>query len=314
MALIAFPSGEIFTHGGIDRIGGRFVENSNIIEDVQKYRAFRMECLNTSLKILNEARLPNRASIGIRLKRLDSIHRKLSRPRHNFKLSRLDDIIGIRLICPSLDDVISTSDSIKRLPEHDKTKDFTQNKHYLATGYRAIHHIMKFQQLVSNERKITVRFEIQVRSYYQHQWAIWSEQYGENIKLGGRVQRTESEEKAIHELQSLSGRIAQWEANNPDLPQDNNTLPRYQGTRAITVVWRQPNGTVLPMLFHDDLNSAIHQLNYWEQAFPHQRHNALLLAGISERNEVLKVLAATHPLYVLGRAVAPEHWMPNCVL
>ena len=310
MALITFPSGEAFTRNGIDRIGGRFVEDGAAIEDVQRYRAFRIECLNTSLNILNSARLPSHVSIGIRLKRLDSIHRKLSRQNHNFKLSSLDDVIGIRVICPSINEVISTCNSIKQLAEHDKIRDFTQKEHYLSTGYRAVHHIIKFQQYICEVQKITVRFEIQVRSYLQHQWAIWSEQYGENIKLGGRFQRTEQEEKAIDELRSLSERITKWEIENPDMPQDKGILPRYHGINTIAVVWRQPDGSIMPRVFHNDINSAINQLNYWEQTFPHQRHNALLLAGISEHGQILKVLSTTHPLYVLGRALAPKFWMP----
>ena len=311
MALITFPSGEAFTRKGIDRVGGRFVGNSADVVDVQKYRAFRMQCLNTSLSILDRAILPKRAFIGIRLKRLDSIHRKLSRQGHNFKLSSLDDILGIRVICPSFYDVTSTRDSLISLPEHDKIKDYTQQEHYLSTGYRAVHHIMKFQQHAYEEQKITVRFEIQVRSYYQHQWAIWSEQYGENIKLGGRIQRTELEEKIIYELQSFSERISNWEIGNPDMPQDKGILPQYHGINTIAVVWRQPDGSIMPRVFHDDIDSAINQLNYWEQTFPHQRHNALLLAGISEYGQILKVLANTHPLYVLGRTLAPEYWMPD---
>lgn len=300
-----------FTRGGIDRAGKEFAQNGKRINDVQKYRAFRMECVSTSLGILERAHLPARAYVGIRLKRLDSIRRKLTRKNQNFNLSGLDDIIGIRLICASFDEVKSVSDSIARLPESVGVKDYTNQVHYVQTGYRAIHHIMKFPQVLSPQQKINVRFEIQIRSYYQHLWAVWSEKYGENIKQGGGSNQTKREQEILDELKSLSERIKKWEDNNPSAVQDaGKLLPPYRNNRVIATVRKQPDGKIATRIYNNH-TSAVRQLNYWEEEFPHSRSNALLLVGIANEQEIVKVLNATHPLYAIGRVPHPKILMPD---
>lgn len=306
-----FQSGKAFTSNGIDRVGKNFVANRTFFDDVQKYRAFRLECLKTSLSILREAQFPQRVLVGIRLKRLDSIHRKLSRQESNFRLSSLDDVIGIRVICPSLQEVVSFSNSIKGLAAYKTTKDYTEKEHHGGTGYRGIHHIMKFQQSICENRKITVRFEIQVRSYYQHMWAVWSESFGENIKQGGGYDPSEKEEEIKKELELVSKKIAVWENENANQPQDKNRLPLYEKTNIIAVVFKQPSKDIIFHIFKNNTQGAVKQLNYWEQEFPHQQKGTLLLAGLANSDQIQKVLSVTHPLYVLGQAYKPEYWMPE---
>ncbi len=316
MEINTFSNGESFTPRNIDRAGKLFVANGDFIADVQKYRAIRLACLNTTLGILMRARLPERAYIGIRLKRLDSIRRKLMRETANFRLSALDDIIGVRIICASLEDTLQVSKSIESLPESTGKKDYIQNEHYVNTGYRGIHHIMRFEQSISPDEKIKVRFEIQVRSYYQHLWAVWSESFGENIKQGGGADHTGKVKEIIGGLKSSSAYIAEWEGKNPAKRQDSDTLPVYSRKCVLAVAWRQPGGNdVMLRIFKNGAKETVKYLNYLEQKFPHDRGNALLLAGIPDRKDIrkdiTKVLMATHPMYVLGRAYPPKYWMPR---
>ena len=285
----------------ITKAGADFAKNPHSMDAVrivQQYRTFRLNCLTTTLGIIDAAQLPQHALVSVRLKRLDSIRRKIRRKAFDFKLGQLDDIIGVRVILPTFQDALAMSERIQGLAQCSKTKDYTREPRQ--TGYRATHHIMLFQQALSTERSLNVRFEIQVRSFYQHKWAIWSESQGEKIKAGGGTEEEHSE------LRMLSKRIAHWEENNPDKKQAE--LPVYVDSRRIAVAWRQQNAK--PMLY-DDMSKAVQYLNYLETKFPAERGNALLLVGVSNREETEKVLRQTHPLYMTTRVISPEYWMPD---
>ena len=225
--------------GAIDRIGDAFcrsAQNFQCITDVQRYRAFRMRCLGTTLAMVDACGVPDRAAVSVRLKRLDSIHRKIVRRDTNFTLGRLDDVVGVRVICQDLSTVRELSERVRDSPGFFRLKDYIHSPP--ATGYRGIHHMMRFRQPVTRTDGIDVRFEIQVRTWLQHRWAVWSEQHGEAVKLGGGA--SEEQER----LRALSEEIARWEAGSPDTLQIE--LPAYSGGRAIIICWRPPRGPIIP--------------------------------------------------------------------
>ena len=221
--------------GAIGHIGKAFLRsphNPQCIADVQRYRSFRMRCLGTTLAMVDACSVPERAAVSVRLKRLDSIRRKLKRPKNNFTLGRLDDVVGVRVICQDLSTVRDLSERIRISLGFSHQKDYIHSPRI--TGYRGIHHIMRFQQPVTQSAGISSRFEIQVRTWLQHLWAVWSESLGERVKLG--VGASEEQEH----LRALSEEIARWEADNPETHRDH--LPAYSGGRAITVCWRTRSG------------------------------------------------------------------------
>jgi len=123
--------------GAIDRIGDAFcqsAQNLQCIADMQSYRSFRMRCLRTTLAIVDACRVPDRATVSIRLKRLDSIRRKIGRANTNFTLGRLDDVVGVRVICQDLSTVREFSDRIQRSRDFYRLKDYIASP--TATGYR----------------------------------------------------------------------------------------------------------------------------------------------------------------------------------
>ena len=293
--------------GDIDRIGEAFslqAHNMIAISRVQQYRRFRMRCLETTLKIVEKVKMPPRALVSVRLKRLDSIRRKIKRPCNNFSLGRMNDVIGVRIVCPDYQTARDLSQGIGSFPPpyKPKVKDYTHNPP-ANTGYRSIHHIIRFQQPLSETENITVRFEIQVRSYLQHQWAIWSEHQGEAIKIGSGSEEIHSE------LRDLSERIARWEETNPDKVQQQ--LPDYAGEKNIVLAWRQKHTRPACRFFQDKTDDAVKFLNYLETKYPAQKNNALLLVGVTTASEAESVLRITHPLYVANRIIAPEYWMPS---
>ena len=277
--------------GAIDRIGLAFCESpqkTHAISELQAYRAFRMRCLKTTLGIVDACQVPSRAAVSVRLKRLDSIRRKLNRKQSSFRLGRLDDVIGLRIVCESLSTVREFSRRVCKSHNFHRLKDYIETPR--STGYRGMHHIMRFNQPVTGSVEVSMRFEVQVRTVLQHKWAVWSESQGEAVKLG-----VCAEEGALERLQRCSREIAQWEANNSEsIPVE---LRRYAGGRFITVCWRNPNRAPTLYPFEADINGAVEWLNELEKTFPAERGNALLLVGVANVNEALQLLWLTHPLF-----------------
>ncbi|MYB35700.1 MAG: RelA/SpoT domain-containing protein [Gammaproteobacteria bacterium] len=282
----------------IDRVGMAFAkeaQNIQRVSDVQNYRTFRMRCLSTTLSILDACKVPERSAVSARLKRLDSIRRKIGRATGNFKLGRLDDVIGVRVICENLGDVGELSSRIQDSPEFFRLKDYLDEP--APTGYRGIHHIMKFDQPVTEDICLSMRFEIQVRTYLQHQWAIWSESHGEATKAG----LGSSDEQ--RNLLSLSERFAEWENSNPET--SLTQLPSHTCGKTITVCWRTENGSVIFYPFQDDAVGAAGWLNFLETSYPGERENGLLLVGVESRTSIDELLKLTHPLYTGSRVANP---------
>ena len=289
--------------GAIDRIGAAFCQSAQDLQHiaaVQRYRSFRMRCLTTTLAIVDACHVPNHATVSVRLKRLDSIRRKIGRPNTNFTLGRLDDIVGVRVICQDLTAVREFSDRIQTSRYFYSLRDYITSP--ATTGYRGINHTMRFQQPLTTTTGINIRFEIQVRTYLQHLWAVWSESRGEAVKLG--VGADEEHER----LRLASDTIAQWEADYPASPQID--LPSYSGGRSVAVCWRTRYGPVTPHYFHDEVQNAVDWLNYLETTYPAERENALLLVGVTETTATRRLLQLTHPLFTGTRVLDPSHWMP----
>ena len=246
----AEPDPPFSSLGAIDRIGDAFCQSAQNLQHivaVQRYRSFRMRCLTTTLAIVDDCGVPHKTTVSVRLKRLDSIRRKIGRPSTHFTLGRLDDVVGVRIICQDLAAVRELSKRIQASGTFYRLKDYiTAPAH---TGYRGINHIMRFRQPVTITTGVHVRFEIQVRTYLQHCWAVWSESHGEAVKLG--VGAREDHER----LCALSEEIARWESDNPATRQIE--LPLYSGGRSIAVCWRPGYGPVTPHYFYDEVQNAV---------------------------------------------------------
>lgn len=301
---IAEPDPPFSSLGAIDRIGDNFCQSAQNLQHIaalQRYRSFRMRCLTTTLAIVDACGVPDEATVSVRLKRLDSIRRKIRRPDTNFTLGRLDDVIGVRVICQDFAAVRELSERIQASRTFYRMRDYIKVPAH--TGYRGIHHIMRFHQPVTGTTGVHVRFEIQVRTYLQHRWAVWSESQGEAVKLG--VGAHEEHER----LRVLSEEIARWESDNTATRQIE--LPPYSGGRSIAVCWQPRHGPVTPYYFQDEVQNAVNWLNYLETTYPAERENALLLVGVANTIATQRLLRLTHPLFTGVRVSAPRYWMPK---
>lgn len=108
-----------------------------------------------------------------RLKRADTIIRKLQRTNSNLSLKTLDDIAGCRCIVPTVEDVVAVRE--KLLPE----TSFMDEKNYIdrpkVSGYRGIHQIHNCDSFDGDYKKL--RVEVQIRTKLQHAWATAVETY-----------------------------------------------------------------------------------------------------------------------------------------
>lgn len=148
------------------------------------YKIFKKEVLQLLNKIKNQhSEHTDIFNIIHRNKSLKKIHEKLNKFD---KITKIQDIIGIRIICHCkddreyLDDLLTEKlkesfDSPRREPKDDET-----------TGYYGIHYIVGKKYLI-NGNKETLYCEIQLRTVMQDAWAIQSHQYGYGRKIEGHA-------------------------------------------------------------------------------------------------------------------------------
>lgn len=132
----------------------------------------KLEVLNDELSIRN-SRNPIEF-IESRIKRPLSIVDKLKRygePVNVESIERsLNDVTGIRVICPFIDDIYSVADML--LSQDDitliKKKDYIENPK--PNGYRSLHLILEVPVFFSNQKK-PMRVEVQIRTIAMDFWS-----------------------------------------------------------------------------------------------------------------------------------------------
>ena len=300
--------------GDIGRASREFARDFGNIEArevLDSYRQYRLNCIRTSLFLLKKVVLPERTLISARLKRLESVYRKMRRnPDRPPPLNGMDDVIGFRVVCESFDDAIALGKQIENAVPA-RTKNYIEETHELGIGYRAIHGIARFRQPLGNTH-VTVRFEIQVRTWYQHCWACWCESFGEQAKEGFRNTRRKDRQNVEGLKASLidcSRRVAAWEEMHRKKPQ--KVLPTFTDLYNLAVAWTVPPGGYAFVHFGTDVGAAMKRLRHYEGQ---QGLRPLLLVGVAENRGLLDLLKQTHPNFVdfVGRKyLHPTYWLPK---
>ena len=142
------------------------------------YKCAMME-LETKLNVLNEElslkhdRNPI-SSIKSRLKTPLAIIDKLERKQIDFTLEAIqknvNDVAGIRVCCPFVDDVYAISDALLRQDDLVliEKKDYIQNPK--SNGYRSLHLIVGVPIYLISQKK-TMKVEVQLRTIAMDFWA-----------------------------------------------------------------------------------------------------------------------------------------------
>lgn len=161
----------------IKKLGKRLRDGTATSSDYDLLDEYRSEfdalLLDTAMTINETLNGKMRYIMAGRTKRTKSIIRKLARERNSgMDLSRMSDLVGLRIVVGTVDDQQRTLDLLKgALPLVHDPYDYRER----TSGYRAIH-------LVSGTAG--QRVETQIRTIGQHYWADESERLGEQAKEG----------------------------------------------------------------------------------------------------------------------------------
>lgn len=180
-----YSKGQIRRAGNDLAAGSLFgSEKLEALKMVGHWRAAHIEPLRKTLAMLEEVCDQDESTILVsRLKRIDTIINKLSRPGYNFILTTLRDIAGCRLIVQTDDDVRRIAKAIQSTGQCRDAKDYMLEPKQ--SGYRGIHLVCRHNSESYDYENLDV--EVQVRSRLQHDWATAVEIYdmitGANLKF-----------------------------------------------------------------------------------------------------------------------------------
>ncbi len=144
----------------------------------------KLEVLNDDLSIRNQ-RNPIEL-IKSRVKKPSSIVDKLERKGYPITvesmMEHLDDVAGVRVICPFVDEVYTVADMLIRQDDVEvlMVKDYIENPK--PNGYRSYHMIIQTPVFLSDEKRM-MRVEVQIRTIAMDFWASLDHQlkYKKNI-------------------------------------------------------------------------------------------------------------------------------------
>ena len=218
----------------------------------------------------------------------------------------MDDILGFRIVCQSLHDAKSVVSNLEQVPMANK-KDYVNTEHHAGTGYRAQHVIIRFDQPFQ-QKTSRVRFEVQIRTWYQHLWACWSENFGERAKEGFKFRSTgtDNDDETIAQLREVSKTISEWEDAFPN--KNQKSLPTTGDLHNISVAWFNKKRKFLFDVFNQDASDAVNLLYRLESM---KELEPILLVGVTEPNNVQNLLQETHPRFMRPMFWYPKYWLPN---
>lgn len=162
-------------------------EDLDVVNNWRASHAYALNTFQATLRTkLHRLGMQN-ALVGQRLKRMPSIERKLQR-NSRMRLTQMQDIAGLRAVVGNVDDLRRLVDDYhrSRFP-HIRTQDDDYLLAPKADGYRSVHLMYRYQNLVRHEYN-RCRVELQVRTRLQHAWATAVETIdaftGQDIKAG----------------------------------------------------------------------------------------------------------------------------------
>lgn len=144
--------------------------------------------------------------VSTRIKEPESIMKKMEKRGYAFTyqemIENINDIAGIRIICPLKKDVFSVKDLVKKIPGVHilKEKDYVTNPK--ESGYSSYHMILEVPVTLS-QNMIYVKVELQIRTLAMDFWANLEHKI--KYKPEGNVNKKVSKElvsyaKMIHKL------------------------------------------------------------------------------------------------------------------
>lgn len=149
-------------------------------------------------------------SITKRVKEPDSIMKKMKKkhykPNYTNLIEKIQDIAGIRVICPLKQDVYIVKELIEKLPKINilKEKDYiTKPK---KSGYSAYHLIVETPVIIL-EKQVLVKVEIQIRTMAMDFWA--TNEHDIRYKTNKKISALDSKKLSLYAriINSLDDKI-----------------------------------------------------------------------------------------------------------
>lgn len=176
------------SNSALDKIGSvlrnsnaQTEDYNNALELMNKWRVMHAYPLNTFQPLIRKKidQLGIKDAIVVqRLKRTSSILNKLKR-ENEMKLSRMQDIGGLRIILKNINDVYRV---VKTLKESKFNHKLHSEKDYINTpkdsGYRSVHLVYRYNNTRAPIETKDLQIEIQIRTKKQHLWATAVETVG----------------------------------------------------------------------------------------------------------------------------------------
>jgi putative GTP pyrophosphokinase len=190
-------------HENIMKAIHSFIKIENIYASAARNITTRLENLNDEMKVSKNRNLIH--EIKTRVKKPRSIAEKLLRKGYELSIEsareNLNDIAGVRVICPFVDDVYEIAGLL--LSQDDlymvQKNDYIQNPK--SNGYRSLHIVVEIPVFLSRQKE-WVKAEIQFRTIAMDYWATLEHDLG--YKFNG-----EKTEEVTRELKECSDLIAQ---------------------------------------------------------------------------------------------------------
>lgn len=150
----------------------QFQEIMMVYESAIKQLETKLEILNKEYKVTGR-RNPIE-TIKSRIKTPDSIAKKLEKKGLdvNFKTmtENIQDIAGIRVICPYISDIYNVRDILLKQPDITLIEEKDYIEHPKASGYRSLHLVIRTPVYLS-QTEHQVKVEIQLRTIAMDFWA-----------------------------------------------------------------------------------------------------------------------------------------------
>lgn len=183
---------EKVSKNAVRKAGENFKQNNRLQDDLDIlsiYRANHIEIMKMLVKTISD-KLPKPILIARRLKRLDSIIKKLQR-FETMSLDRMQDIGGVRAVFKSNDEVYKFVKNLQKVYGNNRTALKIQRQYdYIRTpkddGYTSYHIVFKYDGKIENLKGYHV--ELQLRDVLSHAWATAVEvlalSSNTNLKIG----------------------------------------------------------------------------------------------------------------------------------
>lgn len=180
-------------------IPGDFYKMAFQFQQIMMVYESAIKQIETKLDILNKESTVNRtrnpiSTVKSRIKTPESIAKKLEKKglavNFDTMMKNLNDIAGVRVICPYISDIYAVRDMLLKQPDLTLIKQSDYIESPKESGYRSLHLVMETPVYLSKTEH-NVRVEIQLRTIAMDFWASLEHQlrYKNSAKVPDSVRR-----------------------------------------------------------------------------------------------------------------------------